>query len=162
MATDKKKAEERKKGTLGLNRKARFEYEILETLECGIALTGTEVKSLRGGRLSFVDSFCRIKDGELFIHSLHISPYEQGNIHNHEPLRVRKLLAHKDEIKRLKKKVEERGLTLIPTKIYLKHGMVKIEIALGRGKKLHDKRESIKARDQARDAQASIKHAMRD
>ncbi len=161
MASDKKKAEERKSGTLGLNRKARFEYEILDTLECGIVLTGTEVKSLREGKISFVDSFCRIKGDELFVHSLHISPYEQGNIHNHEALRVRKLLAHKDEIKRLRKKVEERGLTLVPTKIYLKHGMIKIEIALARGKKLHDKRDSIKERDLSRDAKAAIKQAMR-
>ncbi len=134
------------------NKKARFNYTIEETLECGIALVGTEVKSIKLGKISFGDAYCKIENDELWLVSLHISPYSQGNIHNHQETRPRKLLAHKKEIKRLYKKVTERGVTLVPTKIYLKKGYVKVEIGLGKGKKLHDKRETIKARDQKKEA----------
>ncbi len=137
---------------LQTNKKARFNYAIEETLECGIALAGTEVKSIKLGKISFGDAYCSIKDDELWLISLHISPYAQGNIHNHQETRPRKLLAHKQEIGRLQKKIQERGFTLVPTKIYLKNGYVKVEVGLGKGKKLHDKRETIKARDQKKEA----------
>ncbi len=134
------------------NKKARFNYAIDETLECGIALVGTEVKAIKQGKISFGDAYCKIANGELWIHSLHISQYTQGNIHNHVETRPRKLLAHKREISRLEKKVQERGYTIVPTKVYLKKGYIKVEIGLGKGKKLHDKRETIKARDQKKEA----------
>ncbi len=136
---------------LQTNRKARFNYSIEETLECGIALAGTEVKSIKLGKISFGDAYCTIEKDELWLISLHISPYVQGNIHNHQETRPRKLLAHKKEILRLQKKIQERGFTLVPTKVYLKNGYVKVEIGLGKGKKLHDKRETIKARDQQKE-----------
>ncbi|AWB11069.1 SsrA-binding protein [Thermodesulfobium acidiphilum] len=128
------------------NRKARFEYEILETLETGIELKGTEVKSLRLGKASFSGSYCQVEKGELWIYDFHISPYEQGNIFNLDPKRKRKLLAHRGEIFRLYNAVKRKGLTLIPLKLYWKRGMAKVQVGLARGKKLYDKRESIKKR----------------
>jgi SsrA-binding protein len=139
------------------NKKAFFNYEIVESLECGIALEGTEVKSIRNGKFSFGDSYVKIRDNELFLIGLHISPYDFGNIHNHEPIRDRRLLANRQEIKKLRRKVEEKGFSLIPLKLYLKRSMIKVEIGLGRGKKLHDKRNVIRERDQKRDAQRQIK-----
>jgi SsrA-binding protein len=136
---------------LALNKKARFEYEVVETLECGIALSGTEVKSIKIGQFSFADSYAKVENAQLWLVSLHITPYIFGNIHNREPARTRKLLAHKQEIKRLKRKTDEKGLTLVPTKFYLKKGLVKVEIAVCRGKKQADKRQAIKARDVKRD-----------
>jgi SsrA-binding protein len=138
------------------NRKARFNYELLERAEAGIVLTGTEVKSLREGKLNLGDSYCIIeRAGEVFLVDAHISPYLAGNRFNVDPLRRRKLLLHKREIHKLNVKVKEKGLTLVPTRVYFKQGKVKVEIALARGKKLHDKRESIQARDAAREARRS-------
>ncbi len=140
------------------NKKAYFNYEILESLECGIVLEGTEVKSIRRSKFSFGDAYVRIIDNQLILKGFHISSYSFGNIHNHEPDRDRVLLASKHEIKRLRRKVDERGFTLIPTKIYFKQSLIKIEISLGRGKKLHDKRNVIRERDLKRDAQRLLKH----
>lgn len=140
------------------NRKARHEYHIHEILEAGIVLTGTEVKSLRAGKANLKDSYGRIENTELFLHNLHISPYEQGNRFNHEPLRKRKLLLHRAEINKLIGKVKEKGFTLIPLKIYFTHGLAKLELALATGKKLYDKRE-----DQAnRDAKREVDRALRE
>ncbi len=135
-----------------LNKKARFNYFIDETLECGIELQGTEVKSLRENRFSFGDSYARIKDGQLYLIGFHISPYPFGNLHNHEPERERRLLVHKEEIRKLRKKVEEKGFTLVPIKVYLKNGLIKVELGICRGKKLYDKRETIKQRDLERES----------
>ena len=134
-----------------LNKKARFNFFIDEPLECGIELQGTEVKSLRENRFSFGDSYARIKEGQLFLIGFHISPYPFGNLHNHEPERERKLLVHKEEIRKLRKKVEEKGFTLVPIKVYLKNGLIKVELGICRGKKLYDKRETIKQRDLERE-----------
>lgn len=139
------------------NKKAFFNYEIIETLECGISLVGTEVKSLRIGKFSYGDAYIRIRNNELYLIGLHISPYDFGNINNHEALRERKLLANKLEIKKLRRKVDERGFSLIPIKIYSKNNLIKIEMGLGRGKKLHDKRNTIRDRDQKREAQRHSK-----
>ena len=128
------------------NKKARFNYEIIEKIEAGISLKGTEVKSVRNKNVSISESYAQIKDNEVFLHNLHISPYEQGNRENHDPIRVRKLLLHKQEIKKLVSKVQLKGLSLVPLSIYLRKGKIKIELAVGRGKRLVDKRESIKKR----------------
>jgi SsrA-binding protein len=128
------------------NKKARFNYEIIEKIEAGISLKGTEVKSVRNKNVSIAESYAHIKDNEVFLHNLHISPYEQGNRENHDPIRVRKLLLHKQEIKKLVSKIQLKGLSLVPLSIYLKKGKIKIELAVGRGKRLVDKRESLKKR----------------
>ena len=133
------------------NKMARINYEIDDTFEAGIVLVGTEVKSLRDGRANLKDSYAQVQNEEVYLHDLHISPYTFGNRYNHEPLRTRKLLLHKREIKRLYGKTKERGFSLIPTKMYFKNGKVKVEIGLGRGKKLHDKREDLKRREDQRD-----------
>lgn len=134
------------------NRKARHEYFIEETFEAGIALTGTEVKSLRSGRVNIKDSYAQVENGELILHDMHISPYEQGNRYNHEPLRPRRLLMHRYEIQRLYGKVREKGLTLIPLKIYFnERGRAKVELALAKGKRLYDKRQDIAAREAQRE-----------
>lgn len=143
--------------TLVTNRKARHNYHILETYETGIALAGTEVKSLREGKGNLQDSFARIENGELFLYNMHISPYEKGNIYNKDPRRTRKLLMHKREIHRLFGKIQEKGLTLVPLKLYLKKGFVKVELALAKGKKLYDKRESIKRKTIKREMQRTLK-----
>jgi SsrA-binding protein len=137
---------------LATNKRARFNYAISDSLECGIALQGTEVKSMKAGKFSFGDSYGRIIDNELWLIGLHITPYTHGNIHNHDPDRKRKLLVHKQEIKQLTRKVDEKGFTLVPVKFYLKNGMVKLEMGIGKGKKLFDKRESIKQKDLKREA----------
>jgi len=134
------------------NRKARHEFEILETYEAGMVLTGSEVKSLRAGRANLKDSFARIARGEMFLLNAHISPYAAANRFGHEPERERKLLLHRSEIDKLTGRVQERGLTLIPLKIYFKNGRAKVLLGLGRGKKAYDKRESIKKRDQDRES----------
>ncbi len=139
------------------NKKAYFNYEIVESLECGIVLEGTEVKSIRQSKFSFGDSYVRIIDNQLVLVGFHIAAYDFGNIHNHDPDRNRILLASKQEIKRFKRKVDEKGLTLIPTKIYLKQSLIKIEVSLGRGKRLHDKRNAIRERDLNREAQRALK-----
>lgn len=149
-------AEEAKK-VLAKNKQAFFNYTIDESIEAGIALQGTEVKSVKAGKFSFADSYARITDGELWLIGLHIAPYVHGNIHNHDPLRPRRLLVHKQEIKRLSRKVDEKGFTLVPLRVYLKRGMVKVEIGVCKGKKLHDKRESIKQRDLKREAEREIR-----
>jgi len=134
------------------NKKARHEYHVLDRYEAGIALTGTEVKSLRQGRASLDGAYARIIDGEVWLVGCNISPYEAGNVQNHEPLRPRKLLLHRRQIKKLSSRVTERGLTLIPLRIYFNdRGLAKAEIALARGKSKYDKREQIKARDQQRE-----------
>lgn len=143
------------------NRKARFHYSIEDSLECGIELKGTEVKSIRNGKFSFADSYARVMNGELMLYSFHIAPYEFGNIYNHEPDRDRRLLAHAQEIKRLQRRVDEKGFTLIPLKVYLKKGMVKMLIGIGKGKQAQDKRHAIKDRDLKRDAERQIRERFR-
>jgi len=133
------------------NKKARFNFSLLEKFEAGIVLTGTEVKALREGRGNMNDCYARIHGSEIFLEHFHISPYSHGNIHNHEPMRPRKLLLHKYEIKRLIGKVTTKGLTLVPTKAYFSRGKVKVEIALAQDKKLHDKREDLKRKAVNRD-----------
>jgi SsrA-binding protein len=133
------------------NKKAFHDYFIDDVYEAGLVLTGTEVKSLRLGNVNLKESFCRIKDGEVFINNMNISPYEQGSRENPDPTRMRKLLLHRSEIDKLIRKVDEKGLTLIATKIYFKDSRVKIEIGTGRGKKLHDKRETLKQKEAVRE-----------
>lgn len=134
------------------NRKARFRFELLERVEAGIALTGSEVKSLRGGKINLGDGYCRIEpDGGMFLIDVHISPYPHAGYAQHEPLRPRKLLLHKKEILRLHQRVKEKGLTMVPVRLYFKQGKVKVEVALAKGKTLYDKRETIKKRDTERE-----------
>jgi SsrA-binding protein len=139
------------------NKKARYDYEIIEVIEAGMVLLGTEVKSLRQGRANLKDSYARIKDGELFLMQCHISPYTHAYYDNHEPDRVRKLLVNKREIKRLQGKTQEKGLTLVPLKIYFKDGKAKVELALARGKRSYDKRETLKRKTEERELQRAIK-----
>ena len=146
--------------TVADNRQARYQYEILDTYEAGIALTGTEVKSIREGKVNLRDGFANVKRGEVWLHNVHISPHSMTNLaYNHEPRRVRKLLLHKQEIRKLIGQVEQKGLTLVPLKMYLKGGKVKVSFALGRGKKLHDKRDSLKKKQDKRDIARAIKSA---
>ena len=140
------------------NRKARHDYHIHETYEAGIVLTGTEVKSLRAGKANLKDSYARIDNGELMLHNMHISPYDQGNRFNHEPLRTRKLLMHRYEINKLIGKTQEKGYTLVPLKLYFTRGKAKVEVALATGKKTYDKRQDIAERD----AKREIDQAFRD
>lgn len=139
------------------NRKAYFNYEVIEDLECGIALVGTEVKSIREGKFSFSDSYVTVSNNALTLVGLTIQPYTHGNLNNHEPLRNRRLLAHKAEIKKFKRKVDERGFTLIPTSIYLKGNLVKVQISLCKGKQQHDKRAAAKEKDINRDTRRELK-----
>ena len=140
------------------NKKAYFDYFILEKYEAGIELFGMEVKSVRLGHCSVKESFVRIDKSEVFICGMHISPYEKGNIFNKDPLRVRKLLLHKTEIIKLASKLKEKGLTLVPLRVYFKNSLVKVELGLARGKKNYDKRESIAKKDQQRDIDRSLKN----
>lgn len=142
--------------TIVTNRQARFNYAILDSLEAGLALTGTEVKSIRGGNVSLNESFARVDDGEIFIYNMHIAPYEFGNINNPDSMRPRKLLLHKAQIRKLTSETATKHLALIPLKLYFKDGLVKVEIALAKGKKLYDKRESIKKRDNDREIRRRI------
>ena len=139
------------------NKKAYHDFFIDETYECGIALHGTEVKSMRMGKCSIKEAFVRIEDGEVFVYGMHVSPYEKGNIFNKDPLRVKKLLLHKYEINKLLGKIKEKGYTLVPLQVYFKDGQVKVEIGLARGKKLYDKREAIAKKDQRREAEKEFK-----
>ena len=140
------------------NKKAFFNYELLETFEAGISLLGSEVKSIREGRISLKESYAEVKDGEVFLLHCHISPYEAANRFNHEPLRERKLLLHSREIKRLAGKIKEKGLTLVPTKVLINaKGKVKVEIALAKGKRIYQKKEVIKERDIQREVRAELK-----
>jgi SsrA-binding protein len=138
------------------NRKARHEYEILETLEAGLVLKGPEVKSVREGKIGFQDAFARVDGGEVWLHSLHISPYEQANRFNEDPLRTRKLLLHGHEIRKLIGQVEEKGLTLIPLQVYFSRGVAKVTLGLARGRKLYDKREKLKRQTQEREARRAM------
>ena len=139
------------------NKKAYHDYFIDETYEAGIALHGTEVKSLRMGKCSIKESFIRIENGEVFVYGMHISPYEKGNIFNKDPMRVKKLLMHKYEINKLTGKIKEKGYTLVPLQVYFKEGKAKVEIGLARGKKLYDKREDIAKKDQRREMERDFK-----
>lgn len=139
------------------NKKAYHDYFILDTYEAGIALHGTEVKSLRMGKCSIKEAFIRIEKGEVFVYGMHISPYEKGNIFNKDPLRVKKLLLHKAEINKLLGKIKEKGMSVVPLKVYLKGSLVKVEIGLAKGKKLYDKRDDIAKKDQRREAERDFK-----
>ena len=147
--------------TFSSNREAYYRFEILEKFECGIVLTGTEVKSVREGRCNLKDAYGSIRDGEAWLLNAHISHYSHGNRENHVPTRARKLLLHRKEINRLLGKTQEKGLTLVPTKMYLKNGRIKIELGLGKGKKAADKRETIKRRETEREIRAMIKNRNR-
>ena len=142
------------------NKKAYHDYFILDTVEAGIALHGTEVKSLRMGKCSIKESFIRIENGEMFIYGMHISPYEKGNIFYKDPLRVRKLLLHKAEINKMLGKQKEKGIAIVPLKVYFKGSLVKVEIGLAKGKKLYDKRDDIAKKDMKREAERDLKVRM--
>lgn len=142
------------------NKKARFEYEILDTFEAGLVLKGTEVKSIRQKKVSIQEAYARIKNGEVFIVGMNVSVYEMGNRFNHEPLRERKLLMHRQEIKRLTGKLNEKGYTLVPLSLYFKNGRVKVQLGLARGKSTYDKKRTIQERDLKRDMQRDIKKYM--
>lgn len=155
MTSAKKESPEKVAAT---NRKAYHDYFIEEKFEAGIVLTGTEVKSLRDGRATLQDSYASVKDGEVFLYHCHISPYSHGNLMNHDPLRVRKLLLHKKEINKLLGKTQQKGLTLVPLRIYFsERGKAKVELGLAKGKKQYDRRESIKAREAGREVERAIK-----
>ncbi|HVR06295.1 MAG TPA: SsrA-binding protein SmpB [Solirubrobacteraceae bacterium] len=143
-------------GDVASNRYASYRYELLERLECGIALTGTEVKALRAGGAQLKEGYVALHDGQLWLHGVHIPPYAPAARENHEPERDRRLLAHRSEIERLAGRVAERGLTLVPTRIYFKDGRAKVEIALARGKDLYDKRQSIRDREVKRDMERAV------
>ena len=142
--------------TVATNRKARHDYTLVDILECGIQLTGTEVKSLRLGQASLVDCYARIRDGELWIEGLHIPPYEQGDKRTHEPMRPRKLLVHRRQIEALRRDASEKGLSLVPLRLYFSHGIAKVEIAVARGKRQHEKRQAIATRDAQREAEREL------
>jgi SsrA-binding protein len=144
MAEDNKKV-------ITTNRKARHDYEIIDAVEAGIVLLGTEVKAAREGKINLTDAYARIRDGELWLIGMHISPYTKSDMENHDPLRDRKLLVHATQLKRLNRQVEEKGVTLIPLKIYFNRHLIKVELGLARGKRKYDKRASIAERDQKRD-----------
>ncbi len=149
--------------TVAQNRKARHDYFVLETFECGIVLTGTEIKSVRDGKVNLKEGYALIRGGELWLVGVHISPYEKGSYYNHEPLRDRKLLMKRNEILRLFAKVREKGLTLVPLSVYLKEGKrAKVELALVKGKLLHDKRDSLAERDAKRDMERAVRRSDRD
>jgi SsrA-binding protein len=145
--------------TFASNRRAFHEYEIMESIEAGIALTGTEIKSVRAGKVNLRDSYARVQNGEVLLYNMHVSPYEQGNIWNHEPLRTRKLLLHRKEIGRLAEKSQAQGLTLVPLRMYAKSGHAKVEIAVARGKKQYDKRAAIADRESKRELDRVVKEA---
>jgi len=149
-------SEENGRKVVGRNRKARHEFEILDTYEAGIVLKGPEVKSLRAGHLAFRDAFARVERGEVWLYSLHIAPYEQANRANVDPDRARKLLLHREEIRRLLGKVEEKGLTLVPLEVYFRRGKAKVTLAVARGRRLYDKREKLKRQSQEREARRAM------
>lgn len=150
-------AKEKGSRLIANNKKAYHDYFIEDTYEAGIALHGTEVKSLRMGKCSIKESFVRIENEEVYIYGMHISPYEKGNIFNRDPLRVKKLLLHKSEIRKMKGKIAEKGYTLVPLKVYFNRSLVKVEIGLAKGKKLYDKRQDIAKKDQRREAERDFK-----
>jgi SsrA-binding protein len=143
--------------TVALNRRARYDYAVEQTLEAGIVLTGTEIKSIRAGRVNLGDAYARIEHGEAILIGAHIAPYEQGNRYNHEPLRTRKLLLHRDQIAELAGLSQAKGLTIVPLRLYLRNGLAKLELGVARGKKTHDKRRAIAERDARRELQRETK-----
>jgi SsrA-binding protein len=147
--------------SIARNKRAAFDYEILDTWEAGLVLTGTEVKSLRAGKATLNDAFGVVRDGEVYVINLHIAPYEQGSYNNHPPTRTRKLLLHRQEIRRLIGAVERQGLTLVPLELYFRRGRAKLKLALGKGKKLHDKRETLKRKDADREMARALRTARR-
>ncbi len=147
--------------TVAVNRRARYEYAIEETLEAGIVLTGTEIKSIRAGRANLAEAYARVEHGEAWLIGAHIAPYEQGNRNNHEPTRVRKLLLHRDQIAELAGKSQAKGLTLVPLKLYIRDGLAKLELGVARGKKTHDKRRTIAERDARRELERTVKERIK-
>jgi SsrA-binding protein len=147
--------------TVAVNRRARHEYAVEDTLEAGIALTGTEIKSIRAGRVNLAEAYARIEKGEAWLIGAHIAPYEQGNRNNHEPTRTRKLLLHRDQIAELVGQTQAKGFTLVPLKLYIRNGMAKLEIGVARGKKAYDKRRTIAERDARRELERSTKERVR-
>ncbi|QVK21736.1 SsrA-binding protein SmpB [Mycoplasmatota bacterium] len=140
------------------NKKARHDYHIEEELECGIVLHGTEIKSIRKGQINLKDSYARIKDDGMYVINMHISPYEQGNRFNHDPIRDRKLLLHKNEIRKLNQKIQLQGVTLVPLKVYIKDGYAKLELGVAKGKNVRDKRQDLKAKQAKRDMASAMKY----
>jgi SsrA-binding protein len=155
--TDREKAQR----TIAENRKARHDYHILDSWEAGVALLGTEVKSIREGRVNLRDSYARVENGEVWMMNVHISPYSHRGSSNHEELRQRKLLLHRDEIRKMVGRVAEKGLTLVPLELYFKNGRVKVQLALAKGKQAHDKRETIRRREVERETRAAVKSRTR-
>ncbi|WP_079527050.1 MULTISPECIES: SsrA-binding protein SmpB [Halobacillus] len=147
--------------TIAQNKKARHDFFIEETFEAGIVLQGTEIKSIRASRVNLKDSFARIRNGEVYLHNLHISPYEQGNIFNHDPTRSRKLLLHRKQINQLIGQTQQKGYSLVPLKIYIKNGVAKVLIGLGKGKKKYDKREDLKRKQVNREIDRAIKDSLK-
>lgn len=147
--------------TIALNRRARHEYAVDETIEAGLVLTGTEIKSIRAGRVNLADAYARVEHGEAWLIGAHIAPYEQGNRFNHEPLRTRKLLLHRDQIAELGGRLAAKGYTLVPLRLYLRKGMAKLELGIARGKKAHDKRRAIAERDMRRELERETKAKVR-
>ena len=147
--------------TVAVNRRARHQSAIEETLEAGIALTGTEIKSIRAGRVNLAEAYARIEHGEAWLIGAHIAPYEQGNRNNHEPTRTRKLLMHRDQIAELVGRTQAKGYTLVPLKLYIRNGMAKLELGVARGKKAHDKRRAIAERDMRRELERSTKERVK-
>jgi len=147
--------------TVAINRRARHDYAVEETLEAGIVLTGTEIKSIRAGRANLAEAYARIERGEAWLIGAHIAPYEQGNRNNHEPTRVRKLLLHRDQISELVGRTQAKGFTLVPLRLYIQHGIAKLELGVARGKKAYDKRRAIAERDARRELERSTKERVR-
>jgi SsrA-binding protein len=158
-ASSKAASAERPERVFSSNRRAFHEYEILESLEVGIALTGTEIKSIRAGKVNLRDSYARVQNGEVMLYNMHVSPYDQGNIWNHDPLRVRKLLLHRKEIGRLAEQSQAQGLTLVPLRMYARKGHAKLELAVARGKRQYDKRAAIADRESKRELDRVVKEA---
>ena len=142
--------------TFAANRRARFDYEILETVEAGLVLKGTEIKAMREGRASIAEAYAKPEDGELWLMNSHVAQYSAGNVHNHDPLRPRKLLLHRDEIRRLSRQVAERGLTIVPLRLYLKRHVAKVELGLARGRRRYDKRRALVERYREREAREAV------
>jgi SsrA-binding protein len=147
--------------TVAVNRRARHEYAVDETLEAGLVLTGTEIKSIRAGRVNLAEAYARIEHGEAWLIGAHIAPYEQGNRNNHEPIRTRKLLLHRDQISELVGRTQAKGFTLVPLKLYIRNGMAKLELGVAKGKQAHDKRRTIAERDMRRDLERSTKERVK-
>ena len=150
------KHKQKDQNVLARNRKANHDYTILDTIECGLVLKGTEIKSIRAGRMNLKDGFARIEKGEVWLYNVHISPFKEGNIFNHDPLRQRKLLLKQREINKLTKQVTQDGVTLVPLKVYIKRGVAKVLIGIAQGKKQHDKRQALKEKTMKREAQRAM------